>query len=414
MSTKTRKLLQPQYISQFHCIGPACADSCCIGWRVQIDKDTYQRYRDCSDTDLRHMMDERVTRHRTNPTNYNYAKIKLNPNSHCPFIDEDKLCSIQRKLGEEYLSITCTTYPRTANTVNGVTEKSLTMSCPEAARQALLNPGLMTFDEIEELIAVRNTEGKQIDTANPKIAHKPERYFWEMRIFIIALLQKRDYPLWQRLVIIGLFCRSVDQLVSEAKVHDLPILIGTYLNQIDEGLFKEDLDAVPSELTIQMELMKEVADQRIFTGVNSQRFLECFAEFLHGIEYVVESTKEAIGKRYAAAATNYYQPFMAEHEYILENYLVNYVFKNLFPLSGEKRIFDNYVMLIVHYAMIKLLLIGMAGYHKENFNTDHVLKLIQSFAKTIEHNNAYLKNVSDILKANKFNTMPYMAILIKN
>ena len=105
---------------------------------------------------------------------------------------------------------------------------------------------------------------------------------------------------------------------------------------------------------------------------------------------------------------------MAEHEYILENYLVNYVFKNLFPLSGEKRIFDNYVMLIVHYAMIKLLLIGMAGYHKENFSVDHVLKLIQSFAKTIEHNNAYLKNVSDLLRANKFNTMPYMAILIKN
>ena len=154
--------------------------------------------------------------------------------------------------------------------------------------------------------------------------------------------------------------------------------------------------------------------ERIFTGVNSQRFLQCFTEFLHGIAYTAEAKKEEIGKRYAAAAADYYQPFIAEHEYLLENYLVNYVFKNLFPLSGEKHIFDNYVMLIVHYAMIKLLLIGMAGFHKENFSVDHVLKLIQSFAKTIEHNNAYLKNVSDLLKANKFNTMPYMAILIKN
>ena len=119
-----------------------------------------------------------------------------------------------------------------------------------------------------------------------------------------------------------------------------------------------------------------VADQRIFTGVNSQRFLQCFAKFLIGIEYTAESKKEEIGQRYATAAANYYQPFMAEHEYILENYLVNYVFKNLFPLSGEKHIFDNYVMLIVHYAMIKLLLIGMAGFHKENFSVDHVLKLI--------------------------------------
>ena len=116
-----------------------------------------------------------------------------------------------------------------------------------------------------------------------------------------------------------------------------------------------------------MELMKEVADQRIFTGVNSQRFLQCFAEFLNGIAYTAESQKEENGQRYTAAATDYYQPFMAEHAYIMENYLVNYAFKNLFPLSGGKHIFDNYVMLIVHYAMIKLLLIGMAGFHKENF-----------------------------------------------
>ena len=414
MSTKTRKLLQPQYVSQFQCIGPACEDSCCIGWRVQIDKDTYKRYRECSDKELREKMDEKVTRHRTNPSDINYAKIKLNPNGECPFIDADKLCAIQRKLGEEYLSVTCTTYPRTANTINGVTEKSLTLSCPEAARKALLTDALMEFDQVEENISVRNTDSKKLNTEDPKASHKPQRYFWELRIFIITLLQKREYPLWQRLVILGLFCRSLDQLVSEAKVHDIPVLIGTYLNQLEAGMFKEELDTIPSELTIQMELMKEVADQRVFTGVNSQRFLQCFAEFLLGIGYTAEAKKEEIGQRYAAAAADYYQPFMAEHEYILENYLVNYVFKNLFPLSGEKHIFDNYVMLIVHYAMIKLLLIGMAGFHKENFSVDHVLKLIQSFAKTIEHNNAYLKNVSDLLKANKFNTMPYMAILIKN
>lgn len=414
MSNKHRQLLQPQYVSQFHCIGPACEDSCCIGWRVQIDKDTYKRYRDCSDSNLREQMDEKVKRHRTNPTDGNYAKIKLNPDGHCPFIDEDKLCAIQRKLGEEYLSVTCTTYPRITNTINGITEKSLTMSCPEAARKALLNPALMEFDQTEEPLAIRNTEGRSINTADIKTTHKPQRYFWELRIFIISLLQNRQYPLWQRLVILGLFCRSLDQLVAEAKVHDIPQFIGAYQNQIDENVFKEELNMVPNELTIQMELMKEVADQRIFSGVNSKRFLECFSEFLHGIEYIAEAKKEEIGQRYAAAYEQYYQHYMAEHEYIMENYLVNYVFKNLFPFSGEKHIFDNYVMLVVHYAMIKLFLIGMAGFHKEQFAAEHVIKLIQSFSKTVEHNNAFLKKVFALLKTNGFNTMPYMAILIKN
>lgn len=64
--------------------------------------------------------------------------------------------------------------------------------------------------------------------------------------------------------------------------------------------------------------------------------------------------------------------------------------------------------------MIKMLLIGMAGFHKEDFNTDHVVKLIQSFAKTIEHNTVYLQKVFTLLKTNNLTTMAYMAILIKN
>lgn len=275
MSNKHRQLLQPQYVSQFHCIGPACEDSCCIGWRVQIDKDTYKRYRDCPDSNLREQMDEKVKRHRTDPTEGNYAKIKLNPDGHCPFIDADKLCAIQRKLGEEYLSVTCTTYPRTSNNINGVTEKSLTMSCPEAARKALLSPSAMEFDECEEPTAIRNANSKHINTSDIKTTHKPQRYFWELRIFIISLLQNRQYPLWQRLVILGLFCRNLDQLVAEAKVHDIPLLIGTYQNQIDERAFQEELNNVPNELTIQMELMKEVADERIFSAMTRGQGLVC-------------------------------------------------------------------------------------------------------------------------------------------
>jgi lysine-N-methylase len=359
-------------------------------------------------------MDQRVTRNRSNATNENYAKIKLNAGGDCPFLDGEKLCAIQSKLGEEYLSVTCTTYPRIANTVNSSIEKSLTMSCPEAARLALLNSNLMAFDESEEDISIRSNSGKIINTNDIKVAHKPMRYFWELRIFIISLLQNRDFDLWHRLVILGLFCRNLDQLVSEANVSDIPQLIGTYLNQLDLGQFKEELDSIPNELTIQMQLMKEVADERIMSGVKSKRFMECFAEFLNGIDYSADATKAEIGKRYADAHDTYYQPVLKQHEYIMENYLVNYVFKNLFPFSGEKHIFDNYVMLVIHYAMIKMMLIGAAGFHKEKFSPNHVIKLIQSFSKTVEHSSAYLKNVFELVKANNFNTMPYMAILIKN
>jgi lysine-N-methylase len=271
----------------------------------------------------------------------------------------------------------------------------------------------MEFDEAEEDDAVRNIIGIDIDTDAIKVM-KHVRYFWDLRIFIISLLQNRSYPLWQRLVVLGLFCRKLDQLLLEAKAQEIPALIGTYSDYVHNGSFRQEMENITDAVTVQMELMKEAADARLFMGMAPGRFFECFGEFLAGIEYTTGSAKEEVAQRYAAAYTQYYQPFMATREYILENYLVNYVFENLFPLGQERHIFDNYTMLVVHYALIKLLLIGMAGFHKENFGIEHVVKLIQSFSREVEHNVAYLKTVFDLLAASGYNTMPYMAILIKN
>ena len=104
---------------------------------------------------------------------------------------------------------------------------------------------------------------------------------------------------------------------------------------------------------------------------------------------------------------------MAGREHILENYLVNYVFKNLFPFSGEKNLFENYIMMVVHYALIKMHLIGMAAFHQD-LTDEVVIKLIYSFARVVEHSPQYLQHVLRLLKDNGYSTLAYMAILIKN
>jgi lysine-N-methylase len=64
----------------------------------------------------------------------------------CPFMEE-KLCGIQKTLGEDKLSDTCATYPRNNRLLGGQHEQSLTLSCPEAARLALLQADAMDFVE---------------------------------------------------------------------------------------------------------------------------------------------------------------------------------------------------------------------------------------------------------------------------
>jgi lysine-N-methylase len=92
---------------------------------------------------------------------------------------------------------------------------------------------------------------------------------------------------------------------------------------------------------------------------------------------------------------------------------VNYVFKNLFPFSEENKLFDDYMCLVLHFSLIKMHLIGMSAFNKF-LSDDLVVALIQSFAKTVEHNQQYINNIMDLMRKNEFNTMAYMAILIKN
>ena len=109
MSNLNKKtLLTPQYMKDFKCIGGACEDTCCIGWGIHIDKETYKKYRNCKDKQMKEQLTKNITRQRSNPSKMTYAKIRLDENKSCPFLSKNKLCQIYLNLGKEYLSLTCT------------------------------------------------------------------------------------------------------------------------------------------------------------------------------------------------------------------------------------------------------------------------------------------------------------------
>ncbi|RKN78880.1 lysine-N-methylase [Paenibacillus ginsengarvi] len=410
--TKHVKHLYPQYMDKFQCIGSECEDTCCAGWQVSIDRPTYKKYSKVADPHLRKELDSSLKRNRFNPSDGYFASIKLNEKNHCPMLTEDRRCGIQLRLGEEYLSNVCASYPRGGNVVNGVYELSGTISCPEMARLVLLNPDGIEFQESSKEYDRRINIGKVVQTADPK--SQSERYLWEFRIFTIQVLQNRNYELTDRLILLGMFFQKSQECMKEEESGGVVELIAKYTSIVDNGNLKDVLQDIPSNTVIQMELLKELADERYRLGVSSQRYFECYAAFLHGIEYNLQDTTEDIALRYKDGYENYYQPFMKEHGYIIENYLVNHVYKSLFPCGKYETLFDEFIMLVLHYALIKMHLIGMARYAKEEFTIDFVIKLMQSFSKTVEHNNTFFSNAYQLLEKHNYKSMAYMAILIKN
>jgi lysine-N-methylase len=133
-----------------------------------------------------------------------------------------------------------------------------------------------------------------------------------------------------------------------------------------------------------------------------------------------------IGRNYASVFAQHYAPFMTEHEYMLEHYLVSYVHRTLFPLGPQesnqelsahhtaKSIRDQCQLMLVNYAIIQTILIGQAGLHKSEFAAGHVIKVIQSFSKAFEHSLTFPPRTLQILADKGVNTCASLAILMRN
>ena len=400
-----REVLFSEYFKSFSCIGAACEDTCCAGWKVTVDKSTFQKYRNIRTPGIKEELKKNITRERSNPSDSAYGKIKMNEKNVCTMLTEEGWCRIHSELGEEFLCNTCAVYPRNFNKVESRIEKSLTPSCPEAARLILLNNEGITFIIDEEPI-------KENGLINGQLQSNDKQYFWDLRMFTIEMLQNRQQTLEVRLIIIGMFLQKIHNIKREDWSTQLKPLMDHYKNIFDNDEQIKLLLDLPQNLSFQMDMAKELLRFRLMEGVASQRYIDCVNDTLCALKLDDETNINESTELYNKFYSEYYAPFMSNHEYILENYAVNYVFKSLFPFD-QPNLFESYVMLLVNISLIKLHLIGMAGQHK-GLTTELVIKLIQSYAKTIEHNSNYLQNVRTMLKESGYSTMAHMIVLLKS
>lgn len=407
----TVPILAADYLETFKCIGPACEDSCCAGWScISVDSETFTKCMDVSDPELTPMFKENLIEQQDHLGNTD-RRIKLNADTTCPFHDENKLCKVQVKLGEEYLSTTCQMYPRISNLVHGVMERAAVLSCPEMARQALLRPEGIAFAVLEVPPWRNGYVGQAVADGSDKREDSLTERLYDVRDLAIEILQDRSMPLGRRLLVLGQACTQITSAVELNAVPFIQQIAASYRrgNAVTQPFQEPSVElALNAQLTLLMELL---LGER-YHARGSERFKECKLEILTGLKLdgKKRSTRKAL-KAYKNALTSYYEPFMEEHEYILENYLVNQVFKNVFPSRHYITVFDAYASLMLSYGLLKTLLVGLSAHHR-GLNFEIVIKLVQSFCKSFEHRASAWPEMVQELRANKRMNGDYMSLLV--
>jgi lysine-N-methylase len=404
-------LLQPHYADSFHCVGPECEDSCCQGWGVCVDKGTYKKYR--ANPALWRLASEYIELNAQSRDNFKYARIKFNPDNTCPFLDSDKLCSIQKRHGAEVLPKTCSRYPRALARFNGTMQKALYVSCPEAARLVLLSPRLLASSDAE---GYRNLTVEDSQTlANPQLLSS------QLRSFAVQLLQDRTYPLWQRLFVLGIVCRRIQEFTALQQMSQIPQLIGKYAEMMARGLLRPHLDGIAPRPDLQLELVLHLIRRRFQIEQPQDGFAASVADFLAGIQHSPDAPLQGPVIHYHQAYARCYQPFSQAHPAFLENYLINYIFRTRFPFADVadrvQRSIDplcSYLVMAFHYRLLHSLLIGAAARYGDDFSCARAIRLVHHFARAVEHNLPFLEELKTLAGSPDFQNTDGLAVLLVN
>jgi lysine-N-methylase len=404
---KKFKILKPQYFDAFRCRGEGCASNCCRrDWRIDVDKIGYYKLKSLPGTAWQKKFAQNIIPNKKpQMADDDYAQID-NKKGGCPFLDGG-LCSIELAWGKDYLPLVCHTYPRIYNIVDGIPEKALALSCPEAAKLILSDPNTLKFVQQEEEFYLFNIISNTLDTEQNNAFHKEQRYFAHLRFFLITLLQNRTYALWERLAIMGSFFYSLPS-------YGVPENIAAYKNRLQRHDFTHFLSSIPKHIELKTEIIKRLLAMP--NPLAESVFIECMAEFECGFDVKggLNTEEIEISLRYADTYYNYYLPFLSANAHILEHYLVNHVFTTLFPFNEDRGLFTNYTYLAIHYALIKILLIGTASFQREKFNAASAIKLLSAFTHELEQDSFHLDWIINFLNDQNLNSLDNLLLLMKN
>jgi len=336
------KVFRPTYVKNFRCDGKLCDARCCHDWNVVVDDATREKY-----SELPAEAREEFFRHVTTLDGENV--LQMTPSGACPFLDENFLCRLQIKHGENFLAAVCQSYPRvTFKIADEIFLQAMTLTCPVAATEILFG-GKISF-ETGELTA------RMVFDFTKKISMPAEKFLSEQRAGI-EILQRRELPINERL---RLLCEHFGEKISASVEFD-----------------------AESNAAALVEIFDEMYDANL-TVEKKSRLIETFL-----------SVREEI------------LPLLKSFEPIAENYLVNEFFMRLYPCAfpGGERF--NVRVFVTAWRAIEFAVI-LTAVSKSRLTVEDFLELLCFISDKFDHSRggmSAIKNFAELHDAEIFQAL---------
>lgn len=358
---------RPTCYNRFQCTASKCSDNCCIGWEIDIDKQTEEVYQSLEGAFGERLRASVVTGEKD--THFILERER------CPFLNKENLCDIIITLGEDKICDICREHPRFYEWFGDLTEVGLGLCCEEAARLVFADSEPMVFE-----VADRDCAGNDSLEAQPKLTEREEaclEVLLTARAYIFSVLQSRTESIWKRL----------------AHVLDLA-------EQMQECLDFDDLDGITELTDANIEpTWEEPKLQAAKDKSLTERYLEILT-YYRGLEPMDDRWPETIDglcrnlDKLLKAEPAFWEA-VKDREYEYEHLAVYLLYRYFLKAVFDGELLSRVKTVILNLLMVRLLDIACWS-RTGDFSKENRIQTVKAYSKEIEY---CVENLEELVNA---------------
>lgn len=369
------KIRVPDYYKDFKCIADKCEDTCCAGWEVDVDDDSYEYYKTVTGP-----FGDRIKSVMVPPTEEEEACFTLN-NGRCPFLNDSNLCDLYTELGEDKLCDTCTNYPRFIEEYGSLREIGIALSCKTAGELILKSDRKVTFEltENDEMVSTYN----DID---------PELYMMLMasRKTAFDIAQNRDFDIITRYCLVLEYAKDIQEMIDKGTLSKIMNVKNNYSSEDYLRERTKTFNILHNEEYTRYSYIYEYL--KIFDDF--EIINKSWTDMVnHEKEYMYEqSSDEEYKLRY-----NRFEQYYHEKEYEYEQLLVYFIFRYYLKAVNDDDVFSKVKMAVVSFLIIKDLDVLRFCDNEGSLSFEEQVDIMHIYSREIEHSYENFEKLSLML-----------------
>lgn len=385
------KTIVPHYYKDFKCTASKCTDTCCAGWEIIIDDETYKHYNK--------VCGEFGERLKSNLTLYEDGEPGfVLQNNNCPFLNKNNLCDIYTELGEESLCYTCKTYPRFIEEYGHLREMGISLSCPEAARLILQDSKPVTFEVLENYEAISTYDDIYFDISVQLIS---------CRKMALDILQNRSINLNHRIALLINFAHDIQEEINENNLSKINDIINKYSQEHYQKELINEFDKYKTKQSDKYDTMLKCMNMyKNLNPINNdwpqiiENAINCFYK-INDITFYQKQYSDF---------NEYYKNKSYEYEHLMVYFIFKYFLKSIY----DEELYSKVILAVMSYLIIKELNVVRWVDNKYNFDIADQVNIMHMYSKEIENSEKTLYDLEEMFNTSEIFNLKQLLILIMN